>query len=185
MYTPEIPLPESGVSGGTPGYRTNWITQNGAWGANADRVAAGILCAEILAWNRTEVREIKSTNDSFFEDGEFGKKSQRYKLMVETLGKLNTSLPDLFKRIWFSKNFADCPKLSEWYDVVIGLEFDGGDGGGDEELIKCHNGHLISDLSLIYCPECGDPIYGVMTCPFCSNRTPLKSIYCAHCGKKQ
>lgn len=114
MYAPDMPRPIPDISYGTVGYRTKWIAENGLWGPNSDRFASAILCAEIITWQFKEIRENRAGDTSFFDENEIGQYSERYHLMVDSLGKLSLELSNLFQIAWISKHPVQCPSACEW-----------------------------------------------------------------------
>lgn len=99
---------------GTSGYSPEWVKQNGLWEVGADRFATAILTSEILGWQYDAVRSKSSLGDTFFAEGEFGHNTNRYKLLQEYLGQLNSLLPTLLNAVWNATNIEDCPRIAEW-----------------------------------------------------------------------
>jgi serine/threonine protein kinase len=122
MYAPDMPRPVPDVSYGSIGYRTKWIAEKGLWGPESDRFSMAVLCAEMLTWHDEEIRENKSGNTSFFDEGEIGEESDRYKLMVSHLSHHGDELPALLERAWFSTTFEQCPTVAEWREAVRKLK---------------------------------------------------------------
>jgi serine/threonine protein kinase len=120
MYSPGMPRPVPDVSFGTPGYRTKWIAEHGLWGPNSDRFASAILCSEILTWHNQEIRDSRAGDTAFFDEGEIGEESERYRIMKACLGRVNNELPSLFEKAWFSANTDDCPSAISWLEKVNG-----------------------------------------------------------------
>ena len=118
MFAPDMPRPIPDISYGTPGYRTPWIAQHGLWGPESDRFAIAILCSEILTWHNQEVRENRAGNASFFDEKEIGEESDRYKLITRYLEPLNIYLPKLLEKAWRSNEFAQCPTIFDWFEVI-------------------------------------------------------------------
>jgi serine/threonine protein kinase len=122
MFAPDMPRPVPEPSFGTPGYRTSWIAENGLWGPCSDRFASAILCAEILTWGFSEIRENIGSDDSFFNENDFGEENKRYVLMKNYLGQLDPALIGLFERAWFAKRLEDCPAVCEWKNILNLME---------------------------------------------------------------
>lgn len=122
MYAPDMPRPIPDISYGTIGYRTKWIAENGLWGPKSDRFASAILCSEIITWHNKEIRDNKAGDTSFFDEVEIGEASERYRIMKSYLGKLDSDLPVLFEKAWFSKNSDHCPPVTDWMNVVNKLD---------------------------------------------------------------
>lgn len=118
MYAPDMPRPIPDVSYGTIGYRTKWIAQNGLWGPDSDRFASAILCSELITWHNQEIRENKAGDSSFFDEGEIGEESQRYKLMSNYLGDLGGELKFLFDRAWLAQDPSECPSAFDWMNAL-------------------------------------------------------------------
>lgn len=116
MYAPGLlPPPDNFFPAGTPGYTPDWIRKHGAWEDKADRYAGGIVLAEMLAWYSSEVRQLNSSDDSFFSIEEVGiNRSERYEAVKNALSEHNKVLVDLFEATWFSQSLEECPTLAEW-----------------------------------------------------------------------
>lgn len=133
MYAPDMPRPIPDISYGTIGYRTKWIAENGLWGRDSDRFASAILCAEIITWQFKEIRENRAgDNNSFFDENEIGQYSERYKLMIDSLGKLSPELSNLFQIAWISKQITQCPSACEWETALSKITVEGTRRKADE-----------------------------------------------------
>lgn len=119
FYTPDMPYPKPEISYGTSGYRNSWIAQQGLWGPKSDRFAFAILFSEILTWYDLNIRQSRSGNTSYFDEDEIGSNSYRFRMMKDTLGKLNTKFAGLFEQTWIAKNLDECPAIMEWYSAFF------------------------------------------------------------------
>ena len=118
MFAPDMPRPVPEISFGTPGYRNSWIAENGLWGPSSDRFASAILCAEILTWCFSEIRENMGGDGTYFDEADIGQENKRYALMKKYLGTIEPALADLFERVWFSARPEECPRVCEWKNVL-------------------------------------------------------------------
>lgn len=118
LFAPNMPHPIPDISYGTKGYRTSWIAEKGLWSPIADRFACAILCAEILTWHIPEVRQERSGDTSYFDEEEIGTNSKRYLLVRKHLMNINSTLGSLFEKAWTAHSLEECPKISEWKDVI-------------------------------------------------------------------
>jgi hypothetical protein len=120
MYAPGLhPPPDNFFPAGTPGYTPDWVRMHGVWEDKADRYAAGIVLAEILAWHSSEVRQLNSSDDSFFSVEEVGvARSERYQTVKDALSEHSKELVDLFESTWFSQSLEECPTLVEWEENI-------------------------------------------------------------------
>lgn len=107
-------------SQGTGGYAPNWMPATGAWEAAGDRFALGILVSEILGWALEDIRML-SEGDAYFASGEAGHKSQRSHILSQHLEQIHPELANLFKTVWFSESFEECPRIADWKRVLDSL----------------------------------------------------------------
>ncbi len=98
---------------GTGGYAPEWIRSDGIWEAGADRFPAAILVGEMIGWQFAAVRDA-SAGDSYFADGEFGHRSQRFRILSERLRQVHPEIADLFTAVWFARGIEECPKIAHW-----------------------------------------------------------------------
>ena len=102
---------------GTGGYAPAWIKHNGIWEAGADRYSVGILISEIIGWQFVDIRNV-SKGETFFDEDEFGKKTQRYQIMADKLEVIHPELSTLFKTVWYAESIEECPRVDDWEKVL-------------------------------------------------------------------
>ena len=102
---------------GTGGYAPAWIKSNGIWEAGADRYSVGILISEIIGWQFADIRN-ESKGETFFDEEEFGKKTQRYQIMADKLEVIHPELSTLFKTVWYAESIEECPRVEDWEKVL-------------------------------------------------------------------
>ena len=136
MYAPDMPRPIPDISYGTIGYRTPWIAEHGLWRPESDRFATAILCSEILVWHNEEIQEKRSGNTSFFDEDEIGQENERFELMIRYLDEMDKTLPMLFEKAWFSKDFSQCPPVAEWFETVQNI---GAESVSEQESLPTEN----------------------------------------------
>ena len=116
MFGAELDQPNP-VPAGTSGYVPDWIRENGCWEAGADRFAAGIMLGEILCWQFGDIRVARS-GDSFFDQDEIGRNSERYSMMRDRMRGIHPDLAELFSKVWSARNIGDCPRIEAWSQVI-------------------------------------------------------------------
>lgn len=112
LQTPN-PLPA-----GTSGYCPDWVAARGLWEAAADRFAAGILFSEILGWQFEDVRQACQNAEMYFQEGEFGHDSERYRLLKSRLAQIHPDVPILLQGVWTARGTEDCPRIAQWKQVL-------------------------------------------------------------------
>ena len=116
IYAPEFEEP-SKLPGGSAGY-AHKTAQDGVWGDESDRFAGAILLAEMLGWSDEEVRQV-SYGEQYFDLDEMQVNSDRYQILLKALKENhNPKYADLLSKAWESDTLSDCPKLSEWADLL-------------------------------------------------------------------
>jgi serine/threonine protein kinase len=122
MYGPGFQCPNP-LPVGSDGSAPFNVVEKGYWGPDADRFAGGMLIAEILCWQFSEVRQA-SVGDTLFASAEFRRDSKRYKLVSQYLGQINQEgvkpkeLVRLFQKVWNSKTYQEYPPLREWQEAL-------------------------------------------------------------------
>lgn len=115
MYGKDFTKPKFIPMGGE-GYQHRAGLQ-GTWNQFGDRFAGAILLSELLTWHFKEIREA-AYGESFFSSKDMQDiKSPRYQLVIDKLGSLNSLLAELMERAWYSNDFEECPKLTEWHNA--------------------------------------------------------------------
>jgi hypothetical protein len=115
LYAPGF-APPAALPAGTDGYAHKTAAE-GLWGPAADRFAGAVLIAEMAAWHSAEIRKA-AEEEHYFAPDELQQDGPRYQLMGRVLDQLDTRLPGLFDRAWFSDTLGDCPRMREWQEVV-------------------------------------------------------------------
>lgn len=92
-----------------------------AWGPDADRFAAAILIAEMLAW--CDGRVIAAAfGDSYFDPMEMRYDGIRYQTLAGVLRtRWGEPLVSTLTRAWHSTGTSDCPPLAEWSQLLKDL----------------------------------------------------------------
>jgi len=101
------------LASGSPGYAHRSIPR-GTWGPLADRFAAAVLLAEMLAWGDPQVR-LNAHGKQYFDPDELQANSDRYHLLVSVLRRRSgDAVVEMFRQAWFSPSLSDCPPLADW-----------------------------------------------------------------------
>lgn len=105
------------LASGSPGYAHRSIPR-GTWGPLADRFAAAVLLAEMLAWSDPQVR-LNAYGKQYFDPDELQANSDRYHLLVSVLRRRSgDAVVEMFRQAWFSSSLSDCPPLVEWAHLL-------------------------------------------------------------------
>lgn len=115
LYAPGFASP-SALPAGTAGY-AHKVASEGLWSPTADRFAGAILLAEMATWHDPAIRKA-SDEEHFFGPAEMQLDSPRYQLMLATLSGMDTRLAELLDMAWRSETLDDCPRLSDWRNVI-------------------------------------------------------------------
>lgn len=115
LYAPSFD-PPAALPAGTDGYAHS-TASGGLWCAEADRFAGAVIVAEMAAWHDPRIRK-QAEEEHYFSPSEMQQDCPRYRLMREVLADLDAQLAELFDLAWFSQTLADCPRLSEWQEVI-------------------------------------------------------------------
>ncbi len=83
------------------------------WCPEGDRFAGAILLVEMMCWRESLIREA-SSDESYFEPEEIGKKSSKYTLMLSVLETISPRLSKLFSQVWEASTLSRNPKFTEW-----------------------------------------------------------------------
>ncbi|MFO0607469.1 MAG: hypothetical protein U0324_30165 [Polyangiales bacterium] len=119
MHAPGFTRPSVCVLG-TPGYNRVDRTDD-LWSPASDRMALGIMVCEMLAW-RDAAAVAASEGGSYFSPDELGdERCDRFRLMLDVLGRLSPQLPPLLRAVWRSRRRAECPPARAWCNAVEGL----------------------------------------------------------------
>jgi serine/threonine protein kinase len=117
LYGKELKQPDP-LPIGTGGYTPKWVNGKGLWDSKADRFSAGILVSEVLAWQFENIRMASSNGDAYFASEEIGQNSKRFKLLSSRLEQIDSNLPNLLHKLWYSKSAEECPSLANWQKVL-------------------------------------------------------------------
>lgn len=115
LYAPGFASP-SALPAGTAGY-AHKVASEGLWSPTADRFAGAVLLAEMACWHFPDIRKA-SDEEHFFGPDEMQIDSPRYQLMLATLSGMDTRLAELLDVAWRSETLDDCPRLSDWRNVI-------------------------------------------------------------------
>lgn len=116
LYAAGWPRPQS-PSPGTPGYRHRDPAAD-VWTAHADRFAAALLIAEILAWSVPEIRRL-AHGESYFDQAAIDRKDDAaYAPLRSAIAGAGGGLASLLDRVWTAPAIAACPPMSEWYAAL-------------------------------------------------------------------
>lgn len=119
MHAPGFTRPSVCVLG-TPGYNHVNTTED-LWCPVSDRMATGIMTCEMLAWRDASI-VAASEGPSYFAPEEIGDEGcDRYRLMVDVLGRLSQQFPSLLRAVWRSRRRGECPPAQAWKVAVEGL----------------------------------------------------------------
>ncbi len=116
LYAPGWPRPQS-PSPGTAGYRHR-TTPVDVWSATADRFAAAMLLAEMLAWSSPEIRYL-AHGESYFDQAMIDQiDDAAYQPLRAAVAKSGIDIANLLDRAWTANTIAACPSISEWYSAL-------------------------------------------------------------------
>lgn len=115
IYVPGFQTPAA-IPCGTSGYKH--VNHTGYWGPLADRFAGAIILSEMLAWFDSSVYSY--AGESYFEQDEIQTQKGQHKFnkLNQALNQHNSKIGELLKRAWASKKLDECPKFSEWFNML-------------------------------------------------------------------
>ena len=120
LFYPDALVPTP-MPAGTEGYVPEWVQKKGLWHPFADRIAGAILLVEILSWQYSDIRAMR-TGQTLFESKEFGHKSERYLAVSKNLRNLAPILDELFSAVWFCQAIEECPPLTDWENSLSSIK---------------------------------------------------------------
>ena len=120
MYIPGTPTPRK-FSQGTPGYQHRHLGPRGQWCPEGDRFAGAVLLTEILTWWEPRVRALLPDHaETLFSPEEVQVPGTPFwRVVRETLYRLNPNFLALFDRAWSSNTLTDCPGLDVWATTLL------------------------------------------------------------------
>jgi len=118
LYAPGF-APPSALPAGTAGY-AHKVASDGLWSATADRFAGAVLLAEMAAWHVPDIRKA-ADEEHYFGPAEVQQDNPRYQLMSDILASMDTQLAELFEQAWLSETLEDCPRLTDWRNVLYDI----------------------------------------------------------------
>jgi tRNA A-37 threonylcarbamoyl transferase component Bud32 len=112
LYSPTLTRPDR-LPAGSAGY-AHRVAAAGLWQPDADRFAATVLLAEMLAWFDERVREA-SDEEQYFAPEELQQDTPRARLLRGVLrDQWGDGVAALFDRAWSSDTLQGCPTALEW-----------------------------------------------------------------------
>lgn len=120
LYEKSLPPPIY-LPSGTPGYSHPSAKSEGQWCKEADRFSGALLISELLAWSFQNIRQL-AYGETFFAPEEVGNYCERFTVLLKTIHGINSSLPNLLNRAWFSKTLSDCPPIKTWYETLRNIK---------------------------------------------------------------